>query len=229
MLSGAHPITETKTEIKLSHSFLSNWRQCPRKAWHVNIARDVPREDSVHMAWGRKVHEALDKYLKKDEPLPYELRHYEQLYDFPLGYFVETELKLGMTIESEPCDFLDEHVWLRGIIDVVLTSNSSDDMAILIDHKTGRVREDPEELLIHALLLQTHRPDLDRIKGWYNWLKELRMGKVHDLSDTNATYSRLVNEYDKLVRCNALGEPAFAPQQGPLCGWCPVKQCEFHP
>jgi hypothetical protein len=182
------------------------------------------------MAWGTHVHEALEAFLAKGEALPASLAHYAHLYDFPPhGYTVQAELKLGITREREPCDFFDPDAYARGVLDVVLMTPRRPEMAMLIDHKTGKVREDPSELELHALLLSTHYPRLTTIKGWYNWLAADRMGSVHDLSDVDATWVRLVRTQTSIEDAYRLGAAAFPPKQGPLCGWCPVTHCEFHP
>jgi hypothetical protein len=116
------------------------------------------------------------------------------------------------------------------VLDVVLTpKNDCPSVALIIDHKTGKTREDPSELEFHATLLKTHHPELIIIKGWYNWLAQCRMGTVHDLSDTTKTFQRLKQTHDRIKYAFSLGADAFPPRQGPLCGWCPVKQCEFNP
>lgn len=206
-----------------------SWGQCPRKAWHSHIARDIERVDTKELAWGRRVHEALEQPIADGMPLPDELKHYAHLYKFPYGFKATAELKLGMTDHMQPCDFFDPDCFARGVLDVVLVPDGRPDAALIIDHKTGKVREDPNELLFHATLLQAHHSDLITIKGWYNWLQYNRMGIVHDLSDTKQTFKRLKQTHDRIKYAFSLGADAFPPRQGPLCGWCPVKQCEFNP
>jgi hypothetical protein len=181
------------------------------------------------MAWGRTVHEAMEKHIADGAPLPDSLQHYSHLYDFPPGYTVHAELKLGITDTAQPCDFFAPDVFARGVLDVVLLPEQRPHMAMLIDHKTGKVREEPDELELHAALLNAHYPLLRAIKGWYNWLAVNRMGVVHDLSDTRKTFQRLLRTHQRIKQAFDLGQEAFPPRQGPLCPWCPVKQCEFHP
>lgn len=213
-----------------SHTFHTAWGQCPRKAWHSYIARDIEREDTQALRWGRRVHEALEAHLAHGEPLPEELSHCASLYEFKnLGYDVQAEMKLAIREDTAPCDFFDPDVYARGVIDVLVTSPRAPDMAILIDHKTGKVREDKHELELHAMLLKCHRPELRVIKGWYNWLAANRMGVLYDLSDTDAVLERLCAVQERIAHAFTLGAEAFPPKQGPLCGWCPVTKCEYHP
>ena len=213
-----------------SHTFHTSWGQCPRKAWHSHIARDIERVDSKELAWGRRVHEALEQHIAKGVPLPDAIKHYTDLYRFPRGYCLLAELKLGMTEQMEQCGFFADDCFARGVIDVVVLPNEMlPTSAVIIDHKTGKVREDPGELEFHALLLRVKHPKLTSIKGWYNWLAYNRMGRVHELSDTEKTFQHLKQTHDRIRQAFKLGAEAFPPRQGPLCGWCPVKQCEYNP
>lgn len=214
----------------ISHTFHTNHAQCPRKAWNVHITRDLPKQPMTKAQdWGLHVHRALEQYINGGVVLPAELQHYEYLYRFPEGFKAQAEVQLGMRDDGSSCHFHAEDCWARGVIDIILTSTRSPTMALIIDHKTGKRREDPSELELHAVLLKALHPELTSIKGWYNWLAELRMGNVHDLSDTDITLARMRDTRRKIEHAYRLGEEAFPPRQGPLCGWCPVLNCEFHP
>lgn len=226
-------LMEHHVEIRLpvaSHTFHTSWKQCPRKAWHSYIAKDIEREDTAAMRWGTHVHKALDAFIGQGEPLPDELAHHGHLYAFPHGdYTVYSEHKLGIKEDGSACDFFAPDVYARGVLDVVLLPNRRADLAMLIDHKTGKVREEPDELQFHAVLLQAHNPLLRSIKGWYNWLAADKMGTVHDLSDTKKYLQRILLQQARIEQAFPLGSEAFPPRQSGLCPWCPVKQCEFHP
>jgi hypothetical protein len=99
----------------------------------------------------------------------------------------------------------------------------------LIDHKTGKEREEPYELQLHAVLLKAARPELEDIKGWYTWLRSCKMGQVWDLSDTADVLAGIRWTRAKIIDAYSLGAEAFPPKQNGLCPWCPVKQCQFHP
>ena len=212
-----------------SYTFHRNWLNCPRQAWHVNIARDVKPGETEAMRWGTRVHEKLERFLNENEELPPELAHHGHLYQFPVGYDIDAELKLGMDENGHYRDFFDSDCFLRGVIDVLLTRPNIPSIAIIIDHKTGKIREDPYELQLHALLLKAYNPALTNIKGWYNWLRDNQMGRVYDLSDTEQTLDDLRWTRQKIEAAFALGERAFPPRQSGLCPYCAVKSCEFNP
>jgi hypothetical protein len=95
----------------------------------------------------------------------------------------------------------------------------------LIDWKTGKVREEPFELEVQAFLLKAHRPRLEIIKGRFFWLKEKRLGDVHDLSDTERTANSIRRQIGEI---ESRREREWPKTPNPLCGWCRVTSCEHN-
>ena len=56
---------------------------------------------------------------------------------------------LGITEAGDACDFFAKDVWLRGKIDAIVIRQP---MAAIFDWKTGKKREDPGELELHAMI-----------------------------------------------------------------------------
>jgi hypothetical protein len=96
------------------------------------------------------------------------------------------------------------------------------DTAVLLDWKTGKVREDPFELEVQAVLFQAHEPIVEHLYGQYVWLREGRRGKLHDVSDTKRTWARIQ------ALANEIENSRYDKTPGPLCNWCPVKDCEHN-
>lgn len=218
------------TSPPATYTFMRNFENCPRKAWHINVARDLPKEEATDaLKWGNEVHKAFEKTINKDIPLPPHMTEYRPFTVFRLGE-VKAEVKLGVKEDGTPCDFFAGDVFARGVIDVLVTNANLPHLAIIIDHKTGSVREDDTELRFHACLLKANYPGIDMISGWYNWLKEKRAGQIHDLAlgvlNTWLEIKAFKKKLDELI---PLGSDAFPPRENPLCPWCPVKSCEFHP
>lgn len=205
-----------------SYTFLSTWLICPHQAFRRYIAKDLPREPQTpQMAWGNEVHEAMQKRLRNKMPLPTVMVQYEK-WCAPLDVtHLEPEMELGVNAIGRPVDFWDKDGFLRGKLDVPILLTT--DVAVLLDWKTGNVREDPFELEIGALLLQARRPELRKIYGKYVWLKEDRSGQTHDVSDTVRTWRRVNDIMDEVKACTQA-----AKTRGPLCGWCPVTDCQHN-
>ena len=211
----------------VSYSFHKNYENCARKAWHINIARNLPREDNEAMRWGNQVHSAMEARINKGTPLPESMAKFEPFCQYG-PYMVKAEIKLGIRENGQPCGFFDSDVWMRGVIDVRILQKPVTGAAAIADHKTGKVREDSDELELHAVLLKAETPHLERITGWYNWLAECRPGKMHDLSATGQKLESIRRTRAEIEHAFKHGRDAFPPRQNPLCNYCPVKSCEFN-
>ena len=211
----------------VTHTSHKNYDNCPRKFWHINVAKDLPREDSEAMRWGNQVHSAMEARINKGTPLPESMTRFEPFCQYG-PYMVKAEVKLGIRENGQPCGFFDSDVWMRGVIDVRILQKPVTGAAAIADQKTGKVREDPDELEMHAVLLKAELPALERITGWYNWLAECKPGRMHDLSATQAKLESIRKTRSEIEHAFRHGSTAFAPRQNPLCGWCPVKSCEYN-
>jgi len=216
----------------MKHSYTSTRDfSCKRRYYHQHIARDVERESTPAMEYGWLVHKGLEQRLAGGEPLPDNLAQFESFAAAidsarARGLIVDVERRLGMRRNLSACDFHDPGCWWCGVLDVVIRRDST---ALLYDWKTGKRREDPAELKIHAALLKAHHPELETIKGRYVWLREEMAGPVYDLSGFAQTRAEM-EQLDREI-AHSLRTEYWPPQQNPLCSWCPCTrtQCEFRP
>lgn len=206
--------------LVFSYTFLNTYLICPHQAYHRYVLRDVPFTETREIAHGNRVHGAMEQRVAGGKPLPADLRDHESFACVFDGRHAQVELKLGIDAGGKPVDYWAGNVKLRGKIDCVVLNGTR---AHLTDWKTGKPREDPFELEIGALLLHARHLNLLQITGNYAWLRESRVGQLHDLSDTKATWlrvNRIIYEVES--------DRTFEKKQTPLCGWCPVKSCEFN-
>jgi CRISPR/Cas system-associated exonuclease Cas4 (RecB family) len=205
-----------------SYSFLTDFRNCPRKAWHKFVARDLPRESRPAMDYGIAVHKAFEERLRANKPFPDDMKEFEA---YALAAEqgkgkMYAEEQLSIAGDGTPTDFFGEKVWLRGKIDF---ARINENVAVMLDWKTGKPNEDPFELEIGALMLKCTYRGLEIVRGAYVWLKEKRIGRMFDLSNFARTFNE-VKTTMKAVEALPL-EQEWPPTSNPLCGWCPVKSC----
>jgi hypothetical protein len=208
--------------IVASYSFLSTWDTCRHRAYRQYIARDLPKGqvETPEQRWGNEVHSAMEARINKGTSLP-ESIPYEHLVEPLVAHGAVAEKKLGVTREGAPCDFFADGVYLRGKLDAPIISGEH---ALLIDWKTGSSKyESPFELEIGAVLLQSAYPHVRKITGRYAWLREGRLGREHDISNTLQTWNLVCSKMSEVEE-----EREFPKMPGPLCGWCPVKDCEHN-
>ena len=215
-----------------SYSFLNEEANCPRKAYHRYVARDLPREEkSEAQKDGIAVHQAFERRINEGTPLPSFFQKWDAIGGMFDRYkkqfnghgFIRAEMKLATTADHKPADFWNKQGWLRGVLDVAVMFPDYK-TAQLFDWKTGKVREDPWELEIQGLLLKVFHPRLETITGRYVWLKDEKLGAEHDLSDTDRTAASVRAQLSEIQR-----RGDWPARPNPLCAFCPVKSCEHNP
>jgi hypothetical protein len=205
-----------------SFSFLNTYDNCPKKADATYISKEIKYEESPEAAHGNKIHKIAEDALRLEQfpSVPYDgmNKFFHDMYAMPKRNPIEPELKLGVTRNWQSTGFFANDVWGRGKVDAPIILSKTH--AIIFDWKTGKVREDPYELEVQAVLLKAAYPTLEIVKGAYIWLKEDKYGEVHDLSNFDRTKNRIERTMEKV------GQGQFYVTPNPLCGWCPLKTCK---
>lgn len=204
-----------------SYSFLRDLDNCPHKAYRRFIKRDLPKEDTPELRHGNAVHDGLAAYINGKGP-PLALPEAMAGLAAPLrDQGARAEVAMGMTKEMLAADYWKGDPWFRGKTDVLMLKPPQ---AMLVDWKTGKPREDKRELQCQALLVRANYPEISRITGMYVWLKEDRLGELHDLTDLDRAYHGTVAAMDQAAAYDRQGDWPKTPNA--LCGWCNVVDCE---
>ena len=214
-----------------SYSSIKTFEQCPKKYYHLKVAKDVKDEGGEAAQYGVEAHEAAENFIKHGTPIP---PKYAVI--APAAHGVaslkgdkHTELKLGVVKTDagfEPCDFFAPNVWWRGIIDVLVVDGSRGRM---LDYKTGKSSRyaDMKQLDLMAGAVFVHFPDVVQIKSALAFVVPGDfLAKVHvrdNLSQYMSVFDRQLDRLDA-----ALESGVWNPISGPLCGWCPVTDCQHH-
>lgn len=195
---------------------------CPHQAYRRFIKKDIPFFETPAMTRGNEVHAALEYRVGGGKPLPVQMQQYEVIAAPLANRGAKAEQWVGINRDGTFADSRQAN-YGRGKIDVNIVCDRS---AYLVDYKTGKVREEPFELEVQAVFLKAQHPQLKTIVAQYAWLAEVKMGKVYDVSDTQATWARINHIVAKIGADRARG--TFDKRQTGLCGWCPVKDCEHN-
>lgn len=216
--------TNAGKPLVYTYTNLNAYENCPHAMFRRYIKQDIPYVESPEMAYGTKVHKALEYRVGQGRPLPEEMRKWEKFATPFDNRQATTERKLGCTNKGKPIDFYDKtgQVWLRGKVDLAIEGATT---AYMADWKTGKSSyESPFELEIGALLLKANNLALRKVVGNYVWLKEDRVGQQYDLSGFMTTWDKVNEIVARIEHDKAEGE--FPKKKSGLCGWCSVKDCE---
>ena len=149
-----------------SYSSLALYKQCPKKYFHLRVAKDFKEPETEALSYGTKVHEAAEFYIRDGKPIPPEFSYMQGLLDRLNNLPGEKlcEYKMGLSRDLSPVGFFDKDVWWRGIADLVVLDN---DRAFLVDYKTGKSARyaDTKQLEILSLALFKHFPQIKKVKA----------------------------------------------------------------
>jgi len=201
-----------------SYTKLRAFETCPRKGRAQYISRELPYRESEAAREGNKVHKLLEDRVSEGAPLPAEYAWLEA--------FIPVKAKEDDILIAEPWLHIGEdghpckrtNAWFTAKIDLLNIEDM--DLAVIIDWKTGKPWEDPDQLNVYAALVKAHYPYVRHWRGFYVWLKTKAIGEVHTLSP--AVSLRKMKERTATV------DTSDTPKKSKLCPFCPLERCEFY-
>lgn len=213
-----------------SPTALGDFENCPFQYHEVKVLKKHPFVESKEMVWGREVHKHFENFLLYGTALPADLdMHREFLTAFKdqPGELAGEE-RIALDTKLQACGYFaqDRQVWYRAQVDARKRDRANGTSHIL-DHKTGKVKNDYTQLKSYAMWEFLTQPDIHTCKVEYYWTQ---------IRGTNGeTYHReqlpeiLQFFAEKLHRyADAFLTDHWIKKQSGLCnGWCPVTTCEF--
>lgn len=211
-----------------SYSSISTFENCPHRYYRTKVLKDIKDDFSGEAAtWGNDVHKALENYLVGGAPLGERFQQYAH-YAERLGQIEgdkHVERKLAITEEGEPCAFFDKQAAYRGVLDYMVVRPGGTE-AILIDHKTGKVRP-TKQLHFNALLVFHCFPTVEILRAAFFWLPANSYTKHEfhrdELDALWQTFDATLSHMDDCERTEQ-----WPKKKSGLCGWCPVHDCEHY-
>lgn len=211
-----------------SYSGLTSFETCPKRYFHIKVAKDVMDSPGEAAIWGSTVHKHLEDRVRDGIPLPQSIAGYERL-AVPIVAHVGQKLveqQMAVDVNLTPVDWTSDMAWCRGIVDVgVLTGKR----VVLLDWKTGKRKADSDQLKLFAGLAFAHYPQLEVAVTGFVWLKAGVVDKQRfERSQVPFIWQEFLPRVQRLER--AYGEDKFPPKPSGLCSkWCPVPRhkCEF--
>ena len=211
-----------------SYSAIQQYQNCPKQYFHERIAKDAPKQpESEQQAEGKRIHKALELRVKNGKSLPLDLKPLEPIAAKLAGSPGEiyTEMKLAVTEELKPTGWFEKDVWFRSVVDLAIVNDKN---ALIIDYKTGKVKEDYSQLLLSAAVLMHYEEEIELVKAAYVWTSNRKVSPTHlhrdDIMEVWANYLPIINEIEEATEASE-----FPAKPSPLCAWCSITKCSYHP
>ena len=216
-----------------SWSKLKNYRTCPKRHYHVDLAKDFSEVPSEELKWGNMLHDGMANFIGKGMPLPKALENYRRWPELmrahkQAGAVVSAELKLAMTAEFKPSSWFGEQTWFRGVVDVQYLA-AWKKTAAAVDWKTGgKIQPEMEQLSLNAQLIFVHHPTVEEVITAYQWVAhDTETVKIYRRTDMTALWTKLMPEVRQMEE--AARTMTYPPKPSGLCiRHCPVTSCPYH-
>ena len=216
-------------KVKWSHSALKDYEGCPRRYYETKVLKKYPFKDTEATIYGKELHTAAEFYLKDGKPLPPQFEFLKDTLDALNAKPGRKlcEYKMGIRADLTPCDFMDEDVWCRGIADLLIIDDENL-TAKVVDYKSGNNKyPDREQLKLMALMVFAHFPHIRRVSGALLFVVKNDIAKASYMVGEAEEYWWDYRE--RVARIEQAHETGvWNPKPTPLCGWCPVKDCEYN-
>jgi hypothetical protein len=226
-------VAPPRKNFSWSWSRFKNYRTCPKRHYHVDIARDFKEAKSEYLAWGHDVHEALAEYIGKRIDLPEKMQGYDGwprriLAAGEAGLTLKVENQLAMNEQFQPCAYYAPEAWFRGVVDVLGIMPVETAAAFSIDWKTGKVEPEFEQLALSAQLVFAHYPKVDHVLAIYVWLgHDTQTVKIYERDKMQQVWNDVMPQVREMEF--AARTLTYPPKRSGLCkNYCPVTSCPYH-
>lgn len=215
-----------------SYSRLKNFESCPKRHYHIDVAKDVREEESEALTYGNAIHKALADAISGKERLPEHFSPHQKWVDrvidgvTPGGNTeILVEQQLAIRKDFGPTEWFGRDAWYRGIADVLKISGP---VALALDWKTGKILEDGVQLALMSACIFAHHPQVQRIRTEFIWLKEDATTRLDvKREDMPGIWAGVLPRVATLQHAYTTSE--FPAKPGDLCRkWCPVDRCVHH-
>ncbi len=209
-----------------SFSKIKSFEQCPKKFYHLNIAKDYKEPHTEAMRYGTKMHLVAEEYIKNGKPIPPEFAYLNgplQALGRKKGNKL-TEIKMGLDDNLDPCGFRDKNVWWRGIADLIIIK---DKKAWVIDYKTSKSAEyaDKGQLELMAMATFKHFPEIQKINaGLLFVIANKAVKEVYRKEDSGDLWDKWFYKYSRMEIAEK--EDVWNARPSGLCKrHCVVLEC----
>jgi CRISPR/Cas system-associated exonuclease Cas4 (RecB family) len=209
-----------------SFSSLKDYVNCPRQYQEIKVLKRYFKYPTEQMRYGTEVHKACEDYVAEGKPLAENYKRFQpvldSLVDIPGTKYPEH--RMALNYDKEPCQF-GKGYWVRGIVDLLIID---DDHAFIVDYKTGSNRfPEPKQLKLMALMTFAHFPEVTVIKaGLLFVMHESFMEEQYTRDQIDTLWKAFEGDLARLQL--SYENDVWQANPTPLCGWCPVRSCEFH-
>jgi hypothetical protein len=136
-----------------------------------------------------------------------------------------TERQIALDRAFQPVEWFGRGVWVRGVVDIGLRQGNT---LVALDYKTGKTKDDFDQLRLFAALLFALYPEAETVKAGYVWLQANKVTKqTFSREDTVAIWNDFLPRVARLEQAHK--DKRWPVKPSGLCrAWCPCTGCEHN-
>jgi len=209
-----------------SFSSLKDYINCPKQYQEVKVLKHYVKYPTEQMRYGTEVHKACEDYVGEGKPLAKNYERFKPVLDslIAINGIKYPEHKMGLDINGKACQY-GKGYWVRGIVDLLVVDGKE---AFIVDYKTGSSKyPDVKQLTLMALMTFEHFPEVENIKaGLLFIVNDAFVTEVYRRENIKKMWETFDPHLERLT--HSYENDVWQANPTPLCGWCPVRTCEFH-
>lgn len=209
-----------------SYSRLSTYEECPLKAKLKYVVK-MPEPSHPAMARGAAIHEEAAAYLSKEKSrVPASLKQLDNLFRALRKKEPEVELQIAFDRTWKTTEWFSSQAWLRVVVDALVIEGPR---AIVIDHKTGKIREGYDSQLdLYAAAIFSAYPEVETVEPELWFVDHGVTLPVPPKKYHRDELPTLKKRWAKRA-LPMLSDKRFAPRAGNYCRWCHFRKSNGGP
>jgi hypothetical protein len=199
----------TEPQPSWAYSSIKLFQQCPKKYYHLKVAKDYTEVMGPEAGYGNDFHKAAELYIRDGEPLPERFQFAQKMLDilnaFPGKKYCEN--KLALTADLAATSYFNKGAWFRTIIDLLIISPDGTE-AKIIDYKTGKDDKyaDVGQLELMAMAIFKHYPRVKTVKaGLLYVICNSFIKETYEVTRQNTLWENWLREYNRIVQAMISG------------------------
>ena len=215
----------TESLPKITAWSFSRWNdycRCPFLAKCKYVLK-LKEPDNKYMARGSQIHKLAEDFaLGKLKQLPPELAAFPDEFKKLRGLKPAIELQWAFTQTWQTTSWFGDDAWCRIKLDATVVKNGK---RFVIDHKTGKVREEhAEQLELYAMgSFLVFPEDEVEAQDWYLDLKKDDPNKIGGADFTRDQLPSLQKDWERRVK-PMLNDAIFLPKPNDMCRFCHFRK-----
>lgn len=209
-----------------SYSALTAFETCPKRYYHTKVSKDTADPMGEAARAGLAMHKAMEDAANGVAALPGNYSHLKPIVDrvraAPGERLVES--RFGITDALQPTTFFAKDVWMRGVIDFGVVNGTK---ATILDWKTGKRKDDHDQLGLFAGTIFAHYPKVEIVKTGYVWLQSRETTQREFTRETihEDVWHPMLVRVERMSK--AIEAERFPARPSGLCrNYCPVRHCD---